>query len=431
MKMEKDPVLVNWAKNQRWSAAGLFHPETEAEIIEIVRKYDKVKAVGAGHSWSDIAKNQGAVISLDKFNQILEVDKEKRRVRVQAGIRMKELNRQLKELGLAVINQGSIDQQSLAGAVSTGTHGSGLKFGILGSQWLEFKMIKADGSVITVNKEKDPELFHASVVNLGALGIITEVLLQATDAFNLHDITVTRDFTEVIDNLETYARENDHFKIWWLTPVKKAVIYRYKRTNEQRNDSRFRRYFKDEIFSVAAYRSLVFCAKLFPQLAIPFNRLLTSQMKGPLDRIEESDKVFIVPEPPLHLETEWAFDLKDAPEVLKAHRKLLSDKKYRMNFIQEIRFTKGDDFWLSGCYGRDTMWLGLYCFKHEDFEGKLKEFEKLAMRFNGRPHWGKLFNVKKEYLEKQYPRYADFNNLRKEMDPKGKFSNAYLKRLFD
>lgn len=431
MKELKKYQFINWAKNLKYNVAHYYQPQNEAELISVIKNNKKIKVIGTGHSWSNIHETQDAMLNLDLYNKILSINKEKKTVCVQAGIKIWQLNEQLDKEGLALINLGSIDQQSIAGAVSTSTHGSGINFQILGSQILEFSLIKANGEKIIINKEKDLDLFKACVVNLGALGIISEIVLKVTDAYNLHDYTTTVPFDTVIANLEQYLSENDHFKMWWLPPTNEVVVYTYKRTQEAVNDSKFRQILQERILSVYIYRFVVFIAKIFPFLAKFMNKLLTQNMSGPLDRIEKSYKVFIVPEPPLHRETEWSFDIKNAKEILSAYKKFITENKYNLNFIQEIRFTKGDDFWLSACYERDSLWLGLYAYEHENWDKVLLEYETFARNFNGRPHWGKEFTRDKNYLKQQYPKYEDFIKLKNEMDPNGKFDNAYLNELFN
>ncbi|MFN8236890.1 MAG: D-arabinono-1,4-lactone oxidase [Chitinophagales bacterium] len=430
MKQQQNFRFINWAKNVQSTVNNYFQPESEEEIIALVRQYAKIRLVGTGHSWSDICQTNEAIINLDYYNKIISIDKVNKIVKTQAGIKIWQLNQLLDKEGLALKNLGSIDRQSITGAISTGTHGSGIDFQILGSQLLEFSLIKADGSKLIINKEKDAALFNACVVNLGCMGVISEVTIQVVDAFNLHDYTTTIPFDEVIDNLDDYLAKNDHFKMWWLPPTNEIVVFLYQRTQEKVNDSRLRQFLKDEVLSVLVYRFLVFVAKLFPVLAKGINRLLTWNMKGPLDRVEKSYKVYIVPEPPLHRETEWTFDISRAKEILRAYKKFITENKYNLNFIQEIRFTKGDDFWLSACHQQSSLWLGLYCYEHENWGDMLKDYETFAQQFNGRPHWGKEFNVGKEYLQTQYPKYHDFIRLRNEMDPDKKFVNKYIERLF-
>jgi L-gulonolactone oxidase len=429
MKQQQNYDFKNWAKNVECQVANFFQPETEEEIITVVKNYPKIRMVGTGHSWSGICATNEALLNLDNYNKITKIDKALKLVTVQAGIKLWHLNNLLDKEGLALLNLGSIDQQSIAGAISTGTHGSGIQFQILGSQMVEFSLIKADGTKHIINKEKDSDLFNAGVVNLGCLGVISEITLQVTDAFTLHDYTTTVPFDEVIDNLDDYLKNNDHFKLWWLPPCKDIIVFRYKRTNEKPNDSKLRVFLKDHLLSVIIYRFLVFVAKLFPFIAKPLNSMLTWNMKGPLDRIEKSYKVYVVPEPPLHRETEWTFEISKAKEILRAYKNFITDNKYNLNFIQEIRFTKGDDFWLSGCYKRDAIWLGLYNYAHEKWDKVLPEYEAFAKKYNGRPHWGKEFTMDKNYLHQQYEKMADFKKLKEEMDPSGKFENKFISDL--
>ncbi|HNY55795.1 MAG TPA: FAD-binding protein, partial [Chitinophagales bacterium] len=208
MKQQQNYVFKNWAKNVQSQVANYFQPETEEEIISIVKSHHKIRMVGTGHSWSGICATNEALLNLDYYNKITHIDKERKLVTVQAGIKLWQLNNLLDKEGLALLNLGSIDQQSIAGAISTGTHGSGIQFQILGSQMREFSLIKADGSKLIINKEKDIDLFNASVVNLGCLGVISEITLQVTDAFTLHDYTTTLPFDEVVEHLDDYLKDN-------------------------------------------------------------------------------------------------------------------------------------------------------------------------------------------------------------------------------
>lgn len=428
MKSSSNHTFINWGRNILKSTPLFAQPESEAEIVELIRKHRKIRVVGTGHSWSALCESEELLINLDHYNKILTIDKKAMTATVQAGIKLHQLNELLDKEGLALINLGSIAQQSVAGAISTGTHGSGIGFQCLASQVLEFTLIKADGEKIRLKQGE--ELFQAAIVNLGCLGLISEMTLQIRDAFQLHDQTYTLPFDEVIEHIDEYIYSHDHFKLWWLPPSKDVVVFTYKRTQEPRNDSRLRQFFKDELLSVLAFRTLVKVGNLVNKWRPAINRLLTSQMKGPLDRIEKSYRVFNVPEPPVHRETEWAFDVSRAKELLGTYREAFSNGTFTFNFIQEIRFTKGDDFWLSECYGRDSIWIGAYNHEDKQWPSILEQFERFAKPFEGRPHWGKEFNVRRDYLETQYPKYADFMRVKKELDPEGKFSNALTDALF-
>ena len=234
----------------------------------------------------------------------------------------------------------------------------------------------------------------------------------------------------VIENLVELLENNDHLKFWWLPPAQKLIVYRYNRTAKERNDWRVRQIWKDRISSVLFYRTLVRIARVIPSAADSFNRLLTYNFRGPLDRVEKSYRVFNVPEPPLHRETEWAFDAKRAQEILKAYKANVTASRFKFNFIQEIRFTKADDFWLSPSYKRDSLWIGFYNYEHENWTDLLPFHEEFALSFGGRPHWGKEFTVKRNYLQRNYLKFDEFVSLMQEFDPDGKFRNDFIDSIF-
>lgn len=430
MNMLNNFLFKNWAENVQFKVQNFYQPENETEIIEIVQKHKKIRMVGTGHSWSDVCHSKEALINLDLYNKIIHIDQERKTVKIQAGIKLWQINEQLDKVGLALSNLGSIDQQSIAGAISTGTHGTGINFQILAAQIIEFSLIKANGEKIIINKNNDENLFNACVVNLGALGLISEITLQVTDAFNLHDQTETIDFDSVIENIDYYINNNDHFKLWWLAPTKKVVVYRYQRTNSPRRGSKIKQYIRDRFTSVYIYRLLVLMGKMFPFIAKTINSILIWDLRQPIDRIEKSYKVYNVPPPPKHRETEWAFDLQQAKEILKNYKNFITEKKYNLNFIQEIRFTKGDDFWLSASYQRNSLWLGLYAYEHEKWHEILPEFEEFAKKHKGRPHWGKESTIDRDYLKQQYPKFDDFVALKREFDPDKKFENRFIQKIF-
>jgi L-gulonolactone oxidase len=430
MNQQQNYSFSNWAKNIRRTIPHFFQPETEDEIISIIKKHNKIRLVGTAHSWNEICVSDEALINLDNYGQILQIDKTAKTIKIQAGIKLTRLNELLDKENLALKNLGSIATQSLAGAISTATHGTGINFQILGSQIIEFTLIKADGEKILINRDKDTELYNATVVNLGCLGVLSEITLQVTDAFNLHDRTETVEFDEVVKNLDELLAQNDHLKFWWLPPADNLIVYKYNRTAEKTNDWRIRQILKDEVSSVLFYRSMVKLAKIYPKFAPNVSRIMTRLFQKPLDRIEKSYRVFNVPEPPLHRETEWAFEAERAAEILTAYKQTLLGSKFNFNFIQEIRFTRSDDFWLSPSCKRNSLWIGFYNYEHENWTDALPVYEEFAKTHDGRPHWGKEFTINQNYLNRQYDRFADFIVLKNKLDPNGKFENEFIKKIF-
>ncbi len=422
--------FTNWAKNESCTAQNFFQPETEEQIVELVQAGSKIRVVGTGHSWNDICLSPDTLINFDRYNNVLHLNREKLQLKVQPGIKLWQLNEYLDSHGLALANLGSVSEQSLAGAVSTGTHGSGINYQILGSQMEEFTLIKSSGEKTTLHRERDKDLFNMCVVNLGCLGIISEITLNVVPAFRLRDLTFVMPFDEALERLDEFIHQTDHFKMWWFPHTERMVIYRYSRTSEQPNDSKVRQWFMDEFISVNMYRLLLKIGSINRHWRIGINKSLVKNFITPLDRIEKSYKVFNVPEPPLHRETEWAFDISVAKELLREYKNMINSSVHRLNFIQEIRFAKADNFTLSGCYGRDTIWLGAYNADKFGWNELLSAFESLAKKSGGRPHWGKEFNADKEYFRSAYPKYEEFNSLRKQFDPGQKFTNRFISNIF-
>ena len=420
----------NWAGNIRFNPNEMARPSNTQDVVDLVKTGRKIRCIGTGHSWSKLAPTDDILMSTDGLNKVLSIDKEKNQATIQAGAKLEDLNIELWDEGFAFGNLGSIARQSLAGAVSTATHGTGLNFQILGSMVESFILVKANGEVIEVDKAKDSELFKIALISLGSLGIITEMTFNIVPKFQLHEQSGLMDFEEVCDNILEWLKEENHIKMWWFAHTDKMMVYRYNRTQELRNDTWFRQKFMDEWVSVYFYRLLLWWSNRKPTRRKWMNRQIVNGLLPDVNRIERSYKVFNVPEPPIHRETEWAFDINLTPTLLREYKQMVEEKGHLINFIQEIRFVKGDDFALSPCYGRDSVYVGAYNADNDDWERLLSDFEELATKHNGRPHWGKEFNIDSNYLKSVYPKWDDFQKLKSELDPKLQFSNPFVSKLF-
>ena len=420
----------NWAGNIQFTPNEIVRPTSTKEVVAIVKTGRKIRCIGTGHSWSELAPTDDILMATDGLNKILSIDREKNQATIQAGAKLEHLNVQLWEEGYAFGNLGSIARQSLAGAVSTATHGTGLDYQILGSMVESFKLVKADGEVLNVDKKADSELYHTALISLGSLGIITEMTINIVPKFQLHEQSGLMGFKEVCDNILDWLKEENHIKMWWFAHTDKMMVYRYNRTQEPRKDTWFRQKFMDEWVSVYFYRLMLWWSNRKPTRRKWMNRQIVNGLLPDVNRIERSYKVFNVPEPPIHRETEWAFDINLTPTLLREYKQMVEEKGHLINFIQEIRFVKGDDFALSPCYGRDSVYVGAYNADNNDWDRLLSDFEELAIKHNGRPHWGKEFIVGTDYVKATYPRWDDFQHLRAELDPNGQFRNSMLERLF-
>lgn len=423
--------VENYGRTWSFQPRHFFMPTSVAELAKVVRDSTKLRVVGAAHSWSRAIVTDETLVSLDALNKVLDVDEAAKTVTVQAGIRLRDLIVELERRGLAFLNLGSIADQSVAGAISTGTHGTGLGFACLADQVQSLALIDGQGQERRL--DRDHPDFNAVVVGLGAFGVIHELTLGVTESFQMHAITETVPFDQVIDELGSYVEEHDHFKFWWLVPSPEVIVFRQRRTREARNDSDFKRWFMDEFLSVLVYRSLLTVQRLWRNPTVAWsNRFLTKAYAKSFERICKSHVAFLTPAPPVHRETEWAFDYTQAQDLLREYRELLLSSAHSYNFVQEIRFSKADEFWASPAYQRDSLWLSMYNIdRAENWEQQLGVFLDFARRHRGRPHWGKEARFDSAYLAEQWPRYRDFVQLQRTYDPDQRFVNAWFASLID
>lgn len=417
--------MRNFGRNLSFAPRRIARPDSVDALSEVIRGARRVRAVGGAHSWSPAIVTDDTLVSLDRMRRVLAIDRARKQITVEAGLRLRDLNRHLDRAGLALANLGSIDAQSIAGAIATGTHGTGVAWPCLSAQVRRLALVDGRGRRVVL--ERGHPDFEGAVVGLGALGVVHELTLDVVDAFRLHDVTGLARLDDCIEQIDELAASQDHVKLWWTVPLDEAITFRYRRTSEPSNDRALRRWFKDRVLSVAVYRALIAVGHLSGRRWIPgINRFLTREVGRPLERITPSYIGYLTPVPPVHRETEWAFPLADARPLLRAYKQLLPEGGHTYNFVQEIRFSKADDLWLSPGYQRDSIWLSLYNIDRRNWDAQLAKFEAFARAHGGRPHWGKEASFDRAYLRTQYPRLDDFAALVARHDPDGKFRNPWL-----
>ena len=254
----------NWAGNIRFSPNEIARPRNTQEVVDLVETGRKIRCIGSGHSWSELAPTDDILMATDALNRILSIDKVKNTATIQAGAKLEDLNIELWNKGYAFSNLGSIAKQSLAGAVSTATHGTGLQHQVIASMLVSFKLVKADGEIIEVDKTKDSELFNTVLISLGTLGIVTEMIINIVPKFQLNERSGLMDFEEVCDNILDWVKEENDIKMWWFAHTDKVMVYRYNKTYEPVNDTAFRQKLMDEWVSVYFYRLMLWWSNRKP-----------------------------------------------------------------------------------------------------------------------------------------------------------------------
>jgi len=381
-----------------------------------------IRVAGAGHSFSAGAVTDGTLVSLDALNRVLDVDGTQ--VRVEAGIRLKTLSRELHVRGLAMPNLGDIDVQSLAGALATGTHGTGTKLPNLSGQVTSVELVLADGSERTISDGDD---LRAARVSLGALGIIAAVTVRCVPAFRLRHTDKPEPLEPVLEELQERADAHDHFEFWTFPHADVALTRTLDRTDDAPNTpNRASAYVSDVLMDNHAFRAVNEVARRFPGTIPALNRF-ASRVASQRERVDWSYAIFASDRLVRFEEMEYSVPREHAVPALKAARAAL--ERHAVSFPIELRFTASDDALLSPAHGRDSAFVAVHVFKGMPYEPAFRAVEAALSELGGRPHWGKRSFLGHTDFAPRYPRWDDFQRMRARLDPEGRFANAWIRDI--
>ena len=423
----------NWAGNQKASPLSIDAPRSVAELAALVasasEQGQKVKAVGSGHSFTSAAATNGRMIRLENLSGILHVDRATCRVTVGAGTRLSELNTLLDAEGLALANLGDIAYQTVAGAISTSTHGTGKALTGLAGQVVAMKLVNGHGEIIECSQSVNPHIFDVARVSVGALGVITEYTLQAVPSFRLRALEQPMRLDDVLENAHDLASTNDHFEFFWIPHTKWALTKRNNRTEDELQPvPRVKGWIEKTFMENYAFGAVCRIGRARPSL-IP--RLATAlPSSGSREYVDQSYKIFASPRIVRFYEMEHALPVEALVPALKEIRAMVDRKGYLLNFPVEVRFTKGDDVPLSTAYGRDSAYIAVHVYKGMECEPFFRDVEDILRAYDARPHWGKMHYREADELSKLYPRWNEFIALRDQLDPQRTFSNVYSDTVF-
>lgn len=386
-----------------------------------------MRPVGAGHSFTAIAATDGIQVTTDALSGLLGVDRESRRVTVGGGTRLHRLPALLAPWGLAMENLGDIDTQSIAGAISTSTHGTGLGFGGLAGRVVGLTLVDGRGEVVRF----DGEQARAVAVGLGALGIITEVTLQCVDAFGLHCDEHPEPLPEVLDSFTDRARAADHFEFFWFPHTDIALTKTLRRLpagSILQPLSSTQRWAEDELSTNALFGAVQRTGGLIPA-AVPALNRLCARLATVRRFSDRSTNVFATVRRVRFAEMEYSLPVEKLPEGLRAIDELIRRNRWRISFPVECRTAAADDVWLSTGTGRPSGYIAVHRFAGQDPSEYFAGVEQIMQRLGGRPHWGKLHSMTASQLRERYERFDDFVALRDRHDPDRIFANPYLTRV--
>jgi L-gulono-1,4-lactone dehydrogenase len=427
-----DTTWRNWAGNQVAHPVAVHRPTSEHELASVVKQAAaegaRVKVVGSGHSFTDIACTDGHLVDLSGYGRVLSIDPEARTATVQAGIRLEDLNRQLDLRGLAMPNLGDIAYQTVSGAVSTSTHGTGRTLTGLAGQIAALRLVLGDGTCVDCSPDEEPELFHCARVGLGALGLISTVTLNVVPAFNLAVVEEPMRVDALLDDLDAHVDGNDHFEFFWVPHTGWALTKRNNRTDEPLAPrSRVSEWWNDRFLQNYAFGALCRVGRLRPRWIPRLAKALPSA--GRVTYVDQSYRVFASPRLVHFYEMEYAVPRAAGAEALNRIRRFVEDSGLLLNFPVEVRFTAPDDIPLSTGYGRPNAYIAVHVYEGTPYGRYFGGVERIMDDYGGRPHWGKLHFQTAETLAPRYPEWERFQMVRHRLDPDGRFANTYTRRV--
>lgn len=426
-------AVRNWARNEGCVPAGFARPQSTSEVRALVthayRSGERVKVVGAGHSFTSIAMTNGTMLSLDDMARVLEVDHDNARVTVQAGIRLRDLNERLAAVGLALPNLGDINVQSIAGAISTATHGTGLALGNLSTAVVGMEFVTGTGQVVSCSENNDADLLRVARVGLGALGVVTAVTVQCVPAFNLHAVETSEPLDDVLEGFDEVMRSADHVEFFWMPGRRHCLVKRNHRTDEPARPQGRLGYVRDKWLRENVGFGLVCRAgRRFPSLA-PRVAQAVNWSASERDLVDRSDRVFSSPRHVRFLEMEYGVPKESVPDAVRRVRDLTAELAFPPLFPIEVRVSAPDDIPMSTGFGRENGWIAVHQYRGAPYEGYFHGVEAIMDGYGGRPHWGKLHYQTAATLRSRYPEWESFASTRARLDPSGTFRNHYLDRV--
>lgn len=395
----------NWSGSVTCSPAQVLSPRDESEVSQIVRSAaaagQVVRVTGSGHSFTPLCATDDVLLSLDNLAGVEQVDVAARRAWVRAGSKIHSLGEPLAAHGLALANQGDVDVQAIAGAVSTGTHGTGPDLGNISTQVVGLRIVTADGQVLTSSREGDPQVFCAARVSLGSLGVLTAIELQCLPSYRLHEVCRREPLDECLAGLDRRIAANRHFEFFWYPADDCAFTKTLNPTDLPRTPA----------IDLAAGQGVGLAS-------------------ADRERVDDSWRIFPTVRENRFNEMEYSLPAERGVACFLEIRDLMRRKHPDVAWPIEYRTQASDDILISAAQGRPTVAISIHQAAALPYQAFFNDAEVIFRRHQGRPHWGKLHNLSAAELAPLYPEWDRFQTVRRQLDPDGRFLNAHLRRLF-
>ncbi|MFO1466358.1 MAG: D-arabinono-1,4-lactone oxidase [Steroidobacteraceae bacterium] len=427
---ERERIVVwrNWSGAQTCIPAARLAPANEEALAAAIRNAaGAVRPVGSAHSFSPLVPTDGSLISLGNLSGLISHDSQKLQAEIWGGTPMSQLGEPLKKIGQALPNMADIDYQTLAGAISTSTHGSGVKFGSYSSNVVGLRLITANGDALDCDAQNHPDVFSAARVSLGALGVVTRVRLQNRNSFRLHRRDWMQDTEELIEDMPRLMRENDHFEI---NSILHSDLSLATAQNETHDPATLPKEQGGDRDKVALLRGINTRFRDSPRIQAALLSVAGKHLMSFPEARDDSYKVFPSVRDVRFNEMEYSVPAAAGPACLREILKKIREQNLDSYIPIEYRYVKADDIPLSMFQGRDTCTISIHQYYEMDYHEYFAQIEPIFWKYDGRPHWGKLHSLNARLLAPLYPKWKDFLAVRESLDPGGKFLNAHLHSIF-
>jgi L-gulonolactone oxidase len=423
----------NWTGDQRCAPTTIHRPRTREGLRHAVRGAAErglaIHAAGSGHSFTEVALTDGAMIRIEALDRVLDADPASGLVKVEAGISLANLSVALWDRGLAMENLGDIDRQTLAGAISTATHGTGELFRNLSAQVEALELVLSDGTVIEVSESADADTFRAARVGLGALGVIYSVTIRAVPAFTMVRVDRPLPLERTLSEVDELAERNEHFEFFVFPHTDAAlVIERNRFDGPPKPRSRAGAYVNEILVENYGMDVLSRIGRRFPA-SIPRLVGFAARQFSHAERTDRSYRVFASERRVRFTEMEYAIPRRHGPEAVRRVLELVRGQALPVGFPIEFRLVAPDDAFLSPAFERETAYVAVHQYQGAPWGTYFRAVEEIMDSYEGRPHWGKRHFKAADELAGRYPRWQDFQKVRARLDPEGRFSNAYADRV--
>ncbi|MFC9395569.1 D-arabinono-1,4-lactone oxidase [Streptomyces sp. NPDC057027] len=426
----------NWAGNVTSRPVREVSPASAEELAEAVRRAAedglRVKTVGTGHSFTSIAATDGVLIRPGLLTGIRRIDREAMTVTVESGTPLKRLNVALAREGLSLTNMGDIMEQTVAGATSTGTHGTGRESASIAAQIRELELVTASGELLTCSEKGTDEeraVFAAARIGLGALGVVTAITFAVEPVFLLTAREEPMSFDQVTSEFDALHAENEHFEFYWFPHTDNCNTKRNNRSaGPAAPPGRISGWIEDELLSNGIFQVACSLGRAVPPV-IPSIAKVSSRALSARTYTDIPYKVFTSPRRVRFLEMEYALPREAAVAALRELKAMIERSPLKVSFPVEVRTAPADDIALSTASGRESAYIAVHLYKGTPHQAYFTAVERIMTAHGGRPHWGKVHTRDAAYFSEAYPRFAEFTALRDRLDPDRLFANDYLRRV--